>query len=238
MIKKIFLKSGDKVISFGEGSSITGLQNLSGCSHRRFVGKGRGYAESLILTGSTDDVTIENCVVVLKEFKGKLIAKNSQIYIESAECTLDIVNSSVDIIGLCTGDIKSLRSYINVDQLTGSYNGTCTATLQSVFIGASSLCRADTSSIICDIAKSRSINVNEDIFNKPKLSMRDIYSLEGLPFAEVSDGTIFKINSRYLYVEITKGKISRVKNSREVFLDLTDGVSLIDSNSNVIYRKQ
>lgn len=233
-IKKMMVRTGDSIVYITPPISNQERYIQSG----RIEGLGNGYNDSIIISGN-EDHTVENSVCTLRNFNGKLIAKNSQVYVDSASGTINLETSSLDIIGPYKGQINSVNSYIKFDDFFSSFTGTVNAELASVYIGPSEKLTKDDTVIVKDPLATiiRTMSVREDIFTQDKILMADYRNLEGLPMLSLGNVEIFRIGDRYLMIELIRGKTTRVKAWQEVFVKTDDGITVVDSTGSLIYRK-
>lgn len=252
MIKKILTKIDGRVFTLSaDQMSQTPLVTKAGpdildCtnkSHQRIEGRGTGYLSSVIITGSTDDVTIENCVCTLRSFHGTLIAKNSTVYVDDAVGAIQLERSDLELKGSFKGQITSTNSYIKIDDFFSSFDGTVNAELGGVFVGSSARLEQDGTVLVKDpldtklVSTMRAVVTTEDIFNKDKLAMTDYHALEGQPRLVLGDNEVVRVGDRYMMFVLVRGKTTRIKESKEVFINYKAGIVIIDADGNVVHKE-
>lgn len=250
MIKKILTKSGGQVFSLSVDQAPQMLQTASvakagpdilDCtnkSHQRIEGRGTGYMNSVVITGSTDDVTVENCVCTLRSFHGTLIAKNSTVYVDGAEGAIKLERSDLELKGSFKGQITSTNSCIKIDDFFSSFDGTVTAELGGVFVGATDRLEQDGTVLVKDLdTKLARMMATDDIFSKDKLAMADYHVLEGQPRLVLGDNEIVRVGDRYMMFALARGKTTRIKESKEVFINYKAGIVIIDADGNVVHKE-
>lgn len=236
MLKKIMmLLGGEKVvvpISHDSEQTI----DVTGKTEYRLEGQGRGINSSAILTGITDVLTVENCVCTLREFNGKLIAKNSQIYADSAQGTIELENSSLDILGNVEANINSVFSYIKIDPVFSNFAGSVKASLGGAYVGSTKALENDGTVAVQDTTVPE---VEADPFSAEKVRIADYRALEALPHFKIDDSrVVVRIKDRFMLFTLAKGATNtRVKSAAEVYVNYVNGVALVDASGNVVYRK-
>ena len=230
ILKKIMMKLGDSLVDEPVMQEITNL-DVTGRSNYRLEGHGKGFNSSVLITGSTDVLTVENCVCTLRDFNGKLVAKNSQVYVDNALASLDLEHSSLDILGKLDGDVKAVFCYIKTDEFFSTFTGSVKASLGGAYIGFASKLETDGSVAIQALEEN---DADDAIFKLEKVRIADYRSLEALPHLTIDAGTVVRINNRYMLFSI---KNDRVKMARGVYVNYGNGVALVDASGNVLYRK-
>lgn len=236
MLKKIMmLLGGEKVvvpISHDSEQTI----DVTGKTGYKLEGQGRSINSSAILTGTTDVLTVENCVCTLREFDGKLIAKNSQIYADSAQGTIELENSSLDVLGNVEANINSVFSYIKIDPVFSNFTGSVKASLGGAYVGSTEALENDGTVAVQDITAPE---VEADPFSTEKIRIADYRALEGLPRFKIDDSrVVVRIKDRFMLFTLAKGASgTRVKSATEVYVNYINGVALVDASGNVVYRK-
>lgn len=254
MIKKILTKIDGKVFSLSAdqmpqtplaAKADSDILDCTNKSHQRIEGRGTGYLNSVIITGSTDDVTVENCVCTLRSFNGTLIAKNSTVYVDGAAGAIQLERSDLELKGSFKGRITSTNSYIKIDDFFSSFDGTVNAELGGVFVGSSARLEQDGTVLVKDPldtklargAGAMSTVTTEDIFNKDKLGMADYYALDGQPRLVLGDNEVIRVGDRYMMFVLSRGKTMRIKESKEVFINYKAGIVIMDADGNVVHKE-
>ena len=217
-------------------------------SHQRIEGRGTGYMNSVVITGSTDDVTIENCVCTLRSFNGTLIAKNSTVYVDGAAGAIRLERSDLELKGSFKGQVTSTNSYIKIDDFFSSFDGTVNAELGGVFVGSSDRLEQDGTVLVKDPLDAKLARgagamstmtavTTEDIFDKDKLTMADYHALGGQPRLVLGDTEVVRVGDRYMMFVLVRGKTMRIKESKEVFINYKAGIVIIDADGNVVHKE-
>ena len=232
-----------KILMLGENNELICIPatraesdeiNVTNKDNYRLEGRGAGYQNCIILTGNNNSVVVENSVVTLRGFTGNLTAKNSQVYIDQAQGDITLETSSCDIIGTFTGTVKAIYSYINIDEFFGSLNGSVESSLGGAYIGPIASLNNDGTVVTKDTTPEES---TDEVFAKAKVLVADYRKLSSLPKVEFDDKVVVKVSNRYMMFTLQVGKTTRVKSAVEVFVNYNDGVTINDSNGNIIYRK-
>lgn len=234
-IKKMMMRTEDGIVYID--TALGGKSYSRTAQGNHVEGLGNGYTDSIIISGS-NDVYVESSVCTLKGFTGRLKAKNSQVYVDSASGEIELEHSSLDIIGLCSSKIKGVNSYIKIDDFFNQFTGSAELELNSVYIGPSEkLTKDDTTAVKDPLAGAIAALTVSGVFDKEKVLIGDYRSLEGRPKISLGASEVFRVNDRYIMIELAQGKTSRVKSWQEVFVKYDDGITLVDSTGSLIYRK-
>lgn len=236
MLKKIIVYSGGRKAVIPVARDNERVVDVTGKTGMRLECRGGGINSSTILKGTTDTVTVENCVCTLRGFNGKLVAKNSQVYADNCSGSIELENSSLDILGKVDASVKSIFSYINTDPVFSSFTGSVKASLGGAYVGSTQALENDGTVVVQDTTTPE---VETDLFSVEKVRIADYRALEALPHLKLSDTqVVVRIKDRFMLFTLSKGATStRVKSAAEVYIDYANGVALVDASGNVVYRK-
>ena len=226
ILKKIMMRLGDGLVSMPLEPELREL-DVTGTSGYKLV----GYPKNVTVTGSTDLLTAENSVCTLRSFNGKLVARDSTIYIDNALGDLDVEACSVYIVGKFDGEIKGAFCYIKTDDFFASVTGKIKASLGGAYVGSTSKLEADGTIAIKAFDE---VNADQAIFSTEKTRIADYRALEGLPHLDIDGGTVVRIGDRFMLFKI---KGNRVKEATEVYVNYGNGVALVDARGNILHRK-
>lgn len=220
------MRLGSDLISMPLGPELTEL-DVTGTSNYQL----RDHSKNVTITGSTDVLTVENSVCTLRGFNGKLVARDSIIYIDNTLGDLDLEACSCYITGKLDGKIKCAFCYIKTDEFFSSVTGRVEASLGGAYVGATSRLEADDT---VAVKAFNEVDADQSIFTAEKVRIADYRALEELPRLELEDSTVVRIGSRFMLFKI---KGNRVKEATEVYVNYGNGVALVDARGNILHRK-